>query len=208
MTQRKSLSGWPMLTMLTLMVIILVFALLTLPSMLLPYMASPHYKRFCYFVLAPVSYIIFFGISLCIVYRARNTPKVKRLSLSRVLLVRVFGSAFFIIPWACMCMLIVPAIPSKFFARKVVDFPVTVDHLEGFRLDTDYWTWIYFDQGGDINRFMWTRADLLLSKLKHGDCIMLHAREWPLGIYVDSISRSNACQSSSEAESRTTSTHA
>ena len=41
-----------------------------------------------------------------------------------------------------------------------------------------------------------------MSGLKRGDCIELHAREWPLGFYVDSISRS-ACHHANADESKT-----
>ena len=49
---------------------------------------------------------------------------------------------------------------------------------------------------------MWERSDPIMSGLKRGDCIELHAREWPLGFYVDSISRS-ACHHANADESKT-----
>jgi len=211
MTKRKARLGWPVWLFLVLLAAAVISALLTLPAMLLPYMASIRYKWICHFVLAPVFFTLFIVAVLCTVHRAHRDPhaKVKKIKGGWVGWIKVLGfCALASLAWAWIFMIIVPAIPSKFFARTKIDIPVTVNHLEGFRLNYDHWTWIYFDKGDHTDRFMWTRSDPLLSKLEHGDCIMLHAREWPLGLYVDSISRSNACRSSSEAESGTTSTHA
>lgn len=204
MTRLKQRVGWSVWLFMGLLAIVVISALLTLPAILFPYMASPNYKWFCHFVLTPICFVLFVFSVLCTVYYAHRDPaaKVKAMPGGWVGWLKTMAFCV-IVPFAFgwMFMIIASAIPSKFFAHKAVDFSVTVDHLEGFRLDTDYWTWIYFDHDSGTNRFMWTRSDPLLSKLKHGDCIMLHTREWPLGIYVDSISRSNACPNPSGAKS-------
>lgn len=197
MKKRRWCIGWPMSLFMGLLAIVVVSALLTLPSMLFPYIVAPSYRWFCHFVLTPICFVVFVSSMMCTVYRAHrdSSAKVKSMPggwlgwLKAVIFCTVASFAF---GW--MFVLVVPAIPSKIFAQTKVDIPVMIDHLDGLRLNYDYWTWIYFYKNGRTDRFMWTRANSLLSTLKHGDCIVLHARKWPLGAYVDSISRSNACQ--------------
>lgn len=197
MTRRKQYAGWPIWLFMVLLAIVVISALLTLPAMILPYMASSNYKWFCHFVLTPICFVLFVFSVLYTVHRAHRDPyaKIKTMPggwggwLKTMVFCVIISFAF---GW--IFILIATAIPSKFFAQTKVDIPVVTDHLEGFRLDTDYWTWIYFDKDGRTGRVMWARSSPLLSTLKKGDCIMLHAREWPLGTYVDSISRSTACK--------------
>ena len=86
------------------------------------------------------------------------------------------------------------AIPTKIFSNRLSNIDVTVDHLDGFRANHGYWVWVEYHHNSAANKFMWKWSDPLMDQLKHGDCIMLHVRRWPLGIYVDSISRSNVCE--------------
>lgn len=183
-------SVWPQLVILG---IIAASGVLALPSMLFPYMASANYKWFCHFILAPATFLILFVSFIGSVYKNRNYKYVKNISICKLLFRGAFASVVFSTCWAWLLMLIVPAIPSKYLAKKSENISVVVNHLDGFRLDYDYYTWIYFDRNGAKGRFMWTRADPIMQNLKRGDCIVVHAREWPLGVYVDSIGRSHAC---------------
>jgi len=194
MTKRKGYVAWPIWPFLVILGIMIVSAFLALPSVLFPYMASASYKWFCYFVLAPTTFAILFASLLCAAYVNRHIEAIKRISVGSTFIRCAVGSALLSALWALLFMVIIPAIPSKYFAEKKVSMLVTVDHLDGFRLDHDYYTWIYFDRGDVTGRFMWTRSDPIMKNLKQGDCIIAHARAWPLGIYVDSIARSRACQ--------------
>lgn len=88
---------------------------------------------------------------------------------------------------------LIPCLPTMLFAKEKISFPVTIVKLDGLRLEHDYWTWIYYKTKKGSDKFMWTRSDPLMQNLAPGDCIMLHARKWPMGMYVDSISFSVAC---------------
>ena len=183
-------SVWPQLVILGVMA---ASGLLALPSMLFPYIASANYKWFCHFILAPATFLILYASFIISVHKNRNAKYVKNISIGNLLFRGAFASAAFSALWAWLLMLIIPAIPSKYLAEKAENISAVVNHFDGFRLDYDYYTWIYFDRDGHEERFMWTRADRIMQKLKRGDCIVIHAREWPLGVYVDSIGRSHAC---------------
>lgn len=163
-------------------------------STFVPYVPSAAVKSFFLYVL-PVIFLLFY-IAL-LIYTARGLKagrfeQPKGYQKPNALLLAVVAVA------VCWMMSFVfrtlPAYPTKIFASRRIDIPVHVDHLDGFRADHLYWVWVNFyidDKKGD---FMWTWTDPLMDHLKHGDCIELHGRKWLLGLYVDSISRSSACQ--------------
>ena len=199
MTKRKVYVAWPVRLNIVMMAIMAVSAFLALPSMLFPYIASANYKWFCTFVLAPATFVILYSSLLYAVYKNRNIESITRIPLGSTLIWGAVGGVAFSAAWACMFMLLVPAIPSEFLAKQTINIPVTVDHLEGFRLNYDHHTWIYFDDGMATGRFMWARSDPIMRTLKRGNCIVLHARKWPLGVYVDSIARSSSCPNTATA---------
>lgn len=192
MTKKRRI-GWLGWTALSVGTIFLLSSVLALISMLFPYVPSQRSQGFCHYVLPPIFFLILLGLVLIGNYRAHHDPGGKTKAYQGSWLKLILFVVLIPIAWGWM-MVVVPAIPAKFFAQKKINFVVTVNRLDGLRLNDGYWTWIYFDQGSATNRFMWTRSDPLLSTLKHGDCIMLYAREWSLGMYVDSISRSTACK--------------
>lgn len=173
-------------------------SILGLISMFVPYVPSRETSTFCHYVITPVYFVWLFGAALFGILRARRNPQDGvEVHQDGWLLKLVLGAALFAFGMGWFAA-IIPAIPAKFFARTRVNIPVTVDRLDGFQGTYDYWTWIYFKHDGHVNRFMWTRSDALMQSLKHGDCIELHGRQWPLGLYVDSISRLSACYSTSQ----------
>jgi hypothetical protein len=96
--------------------------------------------------------------------------------------------------------ILLAALPTKWFAQTQANIPVKVVRLSGFRREFDYRTWIEFKPNprlGDwfADQFMWNRPDLEAQHIQRGDCIVLHGREWALGMYVDSISKLKACPS-------------
>lgn len=166
-------------------------SILALISMFFPYAPSHETRTFCRYVLPPILFLLLLGLALLGSLHSRRDPTCKEKFQGNWLKL-ILASALASVAWAWM-MTIVPAIPAKFFAEEKVDIPVTVDSLDGLRIDYDYWTWIHFEQNGVVNKFMWTRSDPVMRSLKRGDCIELHGRNWALGLYVDSISRSHAC---------------
>lgn len=207
MTRRTWSIGWSGWIAVSGVVLFLFSAIFGLISMLLPYIASRGSQIFCLYILPPIIFMMLFGVVLIGRYRAHHDPTGKLKAYEGSWFRLVLGLLIMAFGWSLMISLAL-AIPTNIFAKNTINVPVMVRNLNGFRLNYDYWTWISFDRNGSTERFMWTRADPLMRRLKPGDCIMLHARKWPLGIYVDSISRSNACQSPSEAGLGTTSTHA
>lgn len=175
-------------------------AVLVVISMFFPYDPSQKARSFCDYALPPILFVLLVGPGLVRNLRARRDPTGETKAYEGNWLKPVLAGALLAIAWGIV-MAVVPAIPAKYFAQKKVAIPVTVDSTDGFLGEYDYFTWIHFERDGVASKFMWTRADPLLPTLKHGDCIELHGREWSLGLYVDSISRSSACQSSNAAES-------
>jgi hypothetical protein len=193
MTKRKGFVKWPIWPLLVMAGVVILSAFLSLPSMLFPYIASHRYVWFCHYVLAPSSFILVFASLLCSAYVNRHIEAIRSISLGSTLLRCTVGGAFISVPWAFMFMLIVPAIPSELFAERAVSIPVKFDHLESFRGVYGYHIWIYFSTSNDSGRFMWHSSDPIIRTIKHGSCVVLHAREWPLGAYVDAISESSTC---------------
>jgi hypothetical protein len=164
--------------------------------MLLPYVPSHRATIIFVFVVPIAVFCIVFGLGLGGNYMAKRYPNQ-----------RGYGTPIYplkIIPAALLVAvgfgfaILLAALPTKWFAHTRVDIPVEVVRLSGFRREFDYRTWIEFKPSARLgdwftDQFMWNRPDLEVQDVRPGDCIMLHGRAWALGVYVDSISKSNAC---------------
>ena len=193
--------GWVLLPLVAFTVVVSILGTI---SMVFPYVPSRETLTFCHYVIPPFYFVWLFGALLWGTLRARRNPLEGVKAYQGGWSLPVFGTAFFAFVMGLLTP-IVPAIPAKYFAKTTINIPVTVDRLSGFQATYDYWTWIYFRHDGHVNRFnrfMWTRGDPIMQSLKHGDCIELHGRQWPLGLYVDSISKSNACHSTSDTRAQ------
>jgi len=161
-------------------------------STFVPYVPSVTVKLFFSYVL-PLIFLLLYVLLL--IYTARGVKagrfkQPKGYEKPNTLLLAVVAVA---VCWVTSFVFnTLPAFPTKLFANHQISIPVRVDHLDGFRADHGYWVWVNFYDGDKKGHVMWTWSDPLMDQLKHGDCIELHGREWPLGIYVDSISRSTA----------------
>ena len=193
MIEQKWHLGWPTWTVAAVILIGLLSAVLALISMFFPYVSSQGAKSFCDYVLPPLFFVLLVVPGVVGNLRARRDLTGKTKAYEGNWLKPLFATVLISIIWGVV-MPAVPAIPAKYFAQNKVDIPVTVNSTDGFLGVYDYWTWVHFERNGAASKFMWTRADPLLPALKHGDCVELHGREWPLGLYVDSITRSTACK--------------
>lgn len=196
--QHLDLASWVAIFLVTMALLGVVLSLI---SMFFPYAPSRRALIFCHYALPILVFLVFVFPGLIRVIRIRSDPRRNKRVYEGNLLIPIIVGALMSMMLAWI-MPPVPGILAKFFAKTRVNIPVTVDRLDGFQGTYDYWTWIYFKHDGHVNRFMWTRSNALMQSLKHGDCIELHGRQWPLGLYVDSISRSNACYSTSDPQAQ------
>ena len=172
-------------------------------SIFFPFAPSQGFSEFCEYLLPIICFPLLMGPMIWgRIFQSNryNLPPATR----RWWLTLIFGGVYFSYAWALMIEFSA-AIPTRYISSKQVDTHVTIDDITGLIYTYDNWTWITFRHGGSTSKFMWERSDPVMNGLRRGDCIGLHGREWPLGLYVDSITRSNACHSENAKEPKSNS---
>jgi hypothetical protein len=174
---------------LTLMALLLLLAALACVSIFFPYVPSQNAQSFCYFVIPPALISSFVAWRIYLYCKLKRQHRLYEMRLDSPL--GTYSSLIIFAFLLGLCALEIPAIATDLFASRRVDLSVRIDKLSGFRADHGHWVWVYFNGGTD--KFLWVWSDHLIAHATSGSCIALHAREWALGFYIDSISASSRC---------------